>query len=413
MTRYIVTGSYNGQDSLGDECLLKCVMARIAACDSEAEFDIHLHDRDTPFVEQLAARADCHIMPGLQTIFWSWRARFERISIPRPLSTALAALSFPLLLILAAIFDVASVRRTLASLFSAKAIFIYGGTQFSGKWYWVNAPYYMLSCLLVRLSGGRAFLCQQQYGPQTAAQAWLMRVFIRVLVSDWRTRSAVDLDLLAPIATASHEIYDEVFSNQQLYPTMPAQTPAEHILVNLRATTFDNEDDLEGGQFGAFPALVDALQVQFNLPIVFFAVSDASFCDDDAAFEFLKAAAQNPSAYSSIGRVRDEFHLFELANRARFTLSMSFHGCILSGIGGAPFVPVTEGQYYDYKYADFPKYAGDQDTPLIALSDCDVGRDSARIAQYVQSYNPETSQAARDAGDALGKTFYDGAVNRG
>jgi hypothetical protein len=119
---------------------------------------------------------------------------------------------------------------------------------------------------------------------------------------------------------------------------------------------------------------------------------------------------RNPERLTSIGRVRDERHLFDLANRAKLAISMSFHGCLLSGIGGAPFIPVTEGEYYDYKYASFDKYTGGQGIPLISLSKCDAEADLERIVAFVERFDRPTFSRTREAASALADGFYAEAI---
>jgi hypothetical protein len=146
------------------------------------------------------------------------------------------------------------------------------------------------------------------------------------------------------------------------------------------------------------------------VPAVFFAVSDATFCNDDAAYAAMKDMSRAPERLSSAGRVRDEYHLFELAQEARVTISMSFHGCLLSAIAGAPFVPVTEGVYYNYKYAGFDKYTGGQGTPLVSLSGHDTAADFERVRDFVDRFDASLVCETREAASELTDKFYRNAI---
>ncbi|MDA9982975.1 polysaccharide pyruvyl transferase family protein, partial [Gammaproteobacteria bacterium] len=65
----------------------------------------------------------------------------------------------------------------------------------------------------------------------------------------------------------------------------------------------------------------------------------------------------------------DEFDFIHEATKARACISMSFHGAILSMIGGCPSIPVTMGDYYDYKYIGFSSYNPSEPIPLISLAE--------------------------------------------
>ncbi len=167
---------------------------------------------------------------------------------------------------------------------------------------------------------------------------------------------------------------------------------------------------MDAEAYQIFAHLIDRLVDRYNLPVVFFGVSGASFCDDDAAFGAIARFARHASRMESAGRVRDEFHLFDLAREAKLTISMSFHGCLLSGIAGSPFIPVTEGNYYDYKYADFDKYTGNQGVPLVSLSRCDPATDLERIAEYVEKFDADRLTETREAASRLADAFYSNAI---
>jgi len=117
-----------------------------------------------------------------------------------------------------------------------------------------------------------------------------------------------------------------------------------------------------------------------------------------------------PERIESIGRIRDEYQLIELAQDAQVTISMSFHGCLLAGIGGSPFIPITEGKYYNYKYAGFDKYTGMQGVPIIELTDCEPNEDADRIVEFVNQYDYRKMQVARVEASNLLDEFYNKAM---
>lgn len=397
MTTVVLAGSYNGQDSLGDECLLKATVEQVYFHSPRAEIVIHLHGADTPFSRSYAASADIRMTRGLQSALWRAESLTQRLRIPLVFQPAVSRL---LLLHLG--------YEAVRDLKSADAFFIFGGTQFAGQWYSLNAPAYLRSARIVQESGGKVFFGPQQYGPLSEISAAELRLTLVQVASDWRTRNRRDAELLEPDAARreSRVVYDEVFSNTRLYPTRSSNKRHRHILFNLRLTTFDTDAPMASEQFAAITIMMDSLSRTFDLPVVFFAVSDATFCDDNATLAAIRKFSAAPDRYSSIGRVRDEHHLMDLAQDAAVVVSMSFHGCILSGIGGTPFVPIQEGQYYDYKYVDFDKYSGDQSVPLIALAHCDPAGDTKRITDYVGRFRLSRMQEARELACKLVDEFY-------
>jgi hypothetical protein len=212
-----------------------------------------------------------------------------------------------------------------------------------------------------------------------------------------------------PAVRAQREIYDEVYSATRLYPSRSPCAPA-HILFNLRHTTFDERNAMADERYHVFSQLVDKIVDHFNLPAMFFGVSGSTFCDDDAAFRAVAKYAVNGGSLTNVGRVRDEEQLFDLASKALLTVSMSFHGCLLAGIAGSPFVPVTEGGYYDYKYVDFDKYTGGQRSPLISLSNCNPEDDLRRIIRFVDRFDRTKIVRAREAASDLADGFYANAI---
>jgi polysaccharide pyruvyl transferase WcaK-like protein len=408
MTRIVLTGSYNGQDSLGDECLLRAVVHRLRALEPACDIEVQLHGTDTAFSRRFADESGTRLATGLQTGLWRLAHVARRLRLPARLADNIALAVGPI----AGALGWSRLGRPMAALRNADLFFIYGGTQFSGQWYRLNAPAYLWSARVVKRHGGRVVFGPQQYGPLSSEDARELRGALAEVVDDWRTRNTADLEMFAVDAgeRARRLVYDEVFSAVGCYPSLHRHA-ADHLLVNLRAMSFDDDIVLAAERYAGFAALLDRLMLTSGLPVVFFGVSDGSFCDDDAAFRAIRSRVSQPDRLSTIGRIEDEHALFRLAQRAQLVVSMSFHGCILSGIAGAPFVPVTEGRYYDHKYVDFDRYTGGQGVPLLALSDIDPDADADRIEAYVRRFDVERVRAARVMADRQLDAFYRGILS--
>lgn len=405
--RVALTGSFAGQDSLGDECLLKSVVARLRHHRPDVKIEFQLNDPRNPFIIKEAISSDFDVERGLQYSMHRLAHLLGRLHIPSYLLRRVSEQGIGV----AAYLDLFGVRDAVQRLKRSDAFFVFGGTQFAGQWFKLNAPSYLCSAEIVRDAGGCVFFGPQQFGPLAEEDAQKLRRYLSEVVSDWRTRNNLDAELLESDVSrrAARIVYDEVFSATRAYPSLSRQA-FSYLLFNLRHMTFDDETILGVERYRAFAALVDSLVKHYRLPAVFFGMSGATFCDDDAAFDAVRQLSNSPDMLSNIGRVRDEHHLFELARAARVTVSMSFHGCILAGIAGVPFVPVTEGNYYDYKYAEFDKYTANQGVPLVSLSDCNVARDLDRISNFVDRFDPEAVADARHVASDLTDEFYVHAV---
>lgn len=406
----IVTGSYNGQDSLGDECLLKAVVFRIRKFLPSSQILVQLHDLNTPFIGSFATDFKVEISTGLQTPLWRAEHLMRRLKMPD------GFIKWARLRVvrLFAKLNYFQTRQIKAHLRAAEAFFVYGGTQFSGQWYSLNAPALLASAQLTHNAGGKVIFGPQQYGPLKTHERAELKRFLAKSVDSWVTRNELDIGLLADREADRNDrlVYDEVFSATELYPSSRGQAP-EYFLVNLRSMTFDTNDEINRADFKRIALLIDELIQEYELPAVFFGVSDSTFCDDASVLDTLKAHLTDPTKISSVGRVKDEFELFELAHKAKFTLSMSFHGCILSGIAGCAFVPVTEGKYYDHKYVDFDKYTGNQGVPIVSLSTLDVKETRAQIATYVSKFDIGQVEQTRLKASGILDSFYSSALPRG
>ncbi len=75
-------------------------------------------------------------------------------------------------------------------------------------------------------------------------------------------------------------------------------------------------------------------------------------------------------------------------------------------IGSCPAVPVTSERYYDYKYADFDRYTGGQDVPIVSLQGSNPEQASERIVHYFERYQPARTAVAREQATAQISQWY-------
>jgi len=157
----------------------------------------------------------------------------------------------------------------------------------------------------------------------------------------------------------------------------------------------------------AFINLLVALQHRLGLPFKLFQMSGPSFSDDKRFITFLKQENIRSLQLEVVPPFTKGEDLIGLASQAYGTLSMSFHGCILSMIGDCPAIPINLGKYYDYKYADFARYVPRQDVPIVYLNDLNNLEELAdRICSYFLKYQPTATAIAREKADNKIKQWY-------
>jgi hypothetical protein len=270
-------------------------------------------------------------------------------------------------------------------------VIIFGGTNFTRQWFYLNIPYYFLTTLIAKICRARVYFTPQQYGPMTPLQRFLTRIWIRLLVDDYRVRNPLCLkELNVPVALrAGKEICDEVYSNRHLYPVVEnrVEENEEYVLINLRGSNLVEGQVTDELNLENFADFLIRLHNRFHLPYIFFSVSDGSFCDDNYTYERLKILLPTDIILRSVGRVRDADYLIALAEKALACISMSFHGCLISGMAGIPYMPVTNGGYYDYKYAGFSKYGDGWQIPLLTLDNRMTDSELENIVSYIKTYD--------------------------
>lgn len=399
MNTVLLLGSYTGQDSFGDVCLLRCVVTQFqtvfgpevrTVCDIEEN-----HDTVTDVVPGGE-------MTEISRVFSIWFNRLRRLRFPLWLQMIATITVFPLWLTITAENRLA-LECVLQEIQSCSCLYFYGGTQLSEQWFAINFPPLFFLIALCRVFGKPVYWGPQQYGPERNWQQRWLRFAVRYFVTDVRARNENCARLLA--LPESKLLYDEVFSCIARYPLC-----ADHarqrtfILVNMRASNFLR--DATDAEFHVFGELLRRLHQRLGLPFKLFQMSGSSFCDDQQLKRFLDDNGFSHIPVEILPALDEEQELIELATRAYGTVSMSFHGCLFSMIGGCPAVPVISGKYYDYKYADFDRYTGGQHIPLISLESFNFDQAVDSIIEYFDRYRPARTAAVRKRAAAQIEKWY-------
>ena len=403
--RVLLLGSYNGQDSLGDECLLKSVVRQYRERLVDVEFVLHC-DQTTPVTESLESEGVTS-NPGLQTLFWTLRSQLRHTRLPVPVVGVVATLLFPLYFLALWTLNRRDVRRVVRQIRASDKLHVFGGTNFSRQWFWMNFPHYVATSVFARLGGARTVLSPQQIGPMTGWQRFLFRIWLTLLVDDYRVRnlSCVNEVGLDPLKYTC----DEVFSNRRLYPIVETRPDeSSKLLVNVRGGPMTDESGYQTRELAGLAQLLKALHRQLDLPLVFFSVSGESFYDDNRTYESI-ASLLEATPHSNAGRVDTDADLFRLAEESYACVSMSFHGCILCTVRGIPAVPLVDGFYYEHKYSDFDIYGDGQPVPLIRLADATASVNP--VLDYMRNFDASAAALGRTEACRLVERFYDQTVS--
>ena len=149
-----------------------------------------------------------------------------------------------------------------------------------------------------------------------------------------------------------------------------------------------------------FCDVVGGVAKKMDLTIRLFCMSSWRFADDLAGREHLERRL-NKGKRLEVVPYTDEYDLITAATKARGCISMSFHGCILSMIGGCPSIPVTLGDYYDFKYRGFADYNPILPIPLISLAKPVMDKTAQACVDYLQKYNGTAVQAERKRSEKM------------
>lgn len=404
--KILLIGSYNGHDSLGDECLLESVITQFNRIFDQPQFVLHAHAPGTGFCKKLGSRYSFEANQGLQSLFWEWRNKWRHLRTPMAIYGIFASITFPFYLLASLLDPKSRGSVALRQIAGADIVFVFGGTNFSRQWFWLNAPYYIATSLLAKLFGGRTYLATQQYGPMTSSQTLLMKSWLRSLVSDFRARNPACLKLLGE-TDGARETWDEVYSNRFLYPIVDRKCGTDSfILLNLRGGDLIGRAGYSRADISSFVEFLRIIHERTHLPFRFFAVSGVEFCEDEQTVSALQM--ELGAAFElNIGRVADGQQLAELGQSAAACISMSFHGCILSGMAGIPFVPITDGTYYDHKYIGFDKYGDGQALPIVQLLGCSPKDDADRVLEYLTHFACEAAARQRLRAAERLESYYD------
>lgn len=342
---------------------------------------------------------------GVQTYFWKWDAFLFRFIRNKDFLRRVTWLTF-------LFFGRWLMRRwpgsrqALKDVETADGIVIYGGTNFSKQWWWLQNPAYTLCRLW---SKAPVLLAPQQYGPMEPDQLRGFRQGLLDHAAGILCRNPDDLKLLGLEQQPDLLVRDEVFSNVRLYPApLEASRPlAEReaiLLVNMRFSRdflFESETEV----LDRFCELVGGVAAKLGLTPKLFCMSSWRFADDLAGREHLEKRL-NGGKRLEVVPYTDEYDLITAATRARGCISMSFHGCILAMIGGCPSIPVTLGDYYDFKYRGFADYNPSRPIPLLSLASAFETKTIQACADYLSSFEGDSVQNERKrSGELIDRTY--------
>jgi polysaccharide pyruvyl transferase WcaK-like protein len=222
-------------------------------------------------------------------------------------------------------------------------------------------------------------------------------------------RNPDDLKLLGLENRPELLVRDEVFSNTAQYPapaeaTRPWFEREPVLLVNMRFSRdflFESDTAL----LDRFCDVVGGVARKLGLTPKLFCMSSWRFADDLAGREHLEKRL-NAGKRLEVVPYTDEYELIAAATRARGCISMSFHGCILAMIASCPSIPVTLGDYYDFKYRGFADYNPKRPIPLLSLAQPADPRTVEQCCEYLQKYENEPVQQERKrSGELIDRAY--------
>jgi polysaccharide pyruvyl transferase WcaK-like protein len=272
-------------------------------------------------------------------------------------------------------------------------MFLFGGTQFTQQWWTMNVVPYML---MARMADLPVYLGPQQYGPMMDEQQERTQAFIRERIRDVRFRNRACMPFLGMGGETDKLVRDEVFSNTQVYPVTAERSGSsgpKNVLVNYRGQQNFLTDGEAQRKLDHLVAYLEALEGRLECVFTFFSVSGPPFCDDTEHIEYVRE--QMPDTDIRELPYTDAYDHIEAAKDAYAAVSMSFHGCILSMIGGCPAIPVTHGAYYNHKYIGFEDYNPSADIPIFYVDERPSDDLVEASLRYFKTYDPEAVAAER------------------
>jgi polysaccharide pyruvyl transferase WcaK-like protein len=385
----LLIGSYNGQDSFGDKGLIRSVVTNFRhQCGAGITFLSHIHEN----IEDVhRVTSEVVFKRGFSPFFRVWFAKLRHLRLPKTLHLAMAVISFPCWMLLTA-ENRRNLRDIICDMKQASCLYFYGGTQLSEQWFNFNFPPLAFTILISWILRRPVYFGPQQYGPENHSQQRWLKLILRLFVCDVRVRNAGCLKMLE--LPQSKLLLDEIYSCSSRLPICSThQRKRSFILINMRGSNFLRSSAT--AELFRFMEILDAVYQDLALPYRLFQMSGKSFCDDTCLVTLLEQERFAHLPVEVLAPFDQEQELVELAKNAYGTVSMSFHGCILSMIGGCPAIPVTSGEYYNHKFADFNRYAGGQVVPIVTLQSSTPKQIARIIVQYFECYKPEVTACTR------------------
>lgn len=405
MNNILLVGSYNGQDSLGDKCLLRAVAYRFKKhLKKSSNIIFHLHN-PTEFSTELKD-VPAIANQGIQSLYWDYNDQLLRFRLSQNFTRKFSELTFSI-----AYHSLYKSRKqntrkiAEAQLNNCALMFVFGGTNFSKQWWWLNIVPYMLTSKMYNLP---VYFGTQQYGPMLIEQQKRTQKFMKSNVKDVRFRNPACFAELGYDDAFNKLTRDEVFSNIDLYPNSTIRSGNEEkrktILINYRGTQ-DFLLENPKSEINRLGLLMNKLGESYDCNFLFFSVSGASFADDTESINKLREIVDSKYNFSTLPYT-NEFDLIEKAKECYACVSMSFHGCILAMIGGCPAIPLSSGDYYDHKYISFEEYNPNLPIPIVYLSK-ELSTTTYRdITDYFDKFEIEPVIRERERSNQLIDNYY-------
>ncbi len=402
-------GSYNGQDSMGDKCLLRVVSARFRRLLSD-DVPIYFHAENTEELQPGGSLEETPVtaQQGVQSYLGNWHSKLRHARLPEGWHRAASMKTFPLATKTIYRTD-DTLQKALQQLRQSAFMFLFGGTQFTQQWWELNVVPYML---MARMADLPVYFGPQQYGPMTDEQQRRTQAFIRERVRDIRFRNRACMPFLGMEGESEKLVRDEVFSNTQVYPVAEERSGSsgpKNILVNYRGQQNFLTDGSARQKLDHLVAYLDALEERLDCVFTFFSVSGPPFCDDTEHIDYVRK--QMPDADIRELPYTNAYDHIEAAKDAYAAVSMSFHGCILSMIGGCPAVPVTHGDYYNHKYIGFSDYNPAQTIPIFYVADAPDAALVDESIDYFEQYDPQAVAEERRRSNEKIESYYRGILD--
>lgn len=405
MNNILLVGSYNGQDSLGDKCLLRAVAYRFKKhLKKDSNIIFHLHN-PTEFSTELK---DIPVVAnqGLQSLYWNFNSQIARCRLSQNITRIISELTFPIAYYSLYKKYQKNIRKNANDqLKDCAFMFVFGGTNFSKQWWWINIVPYMLTAKMYNLP---VYFGTQQYGPMLPKQQKRTQYFIKKNVKDLRFRNPACFAELGYENAFDKLTRDEVFSNIDLYPNSKIRSgnneKRKTVLINYRGAQDFLLEDPES-EINRLGILMNKLGKTYDCNFMFFSVSGASFADDTEGINKLRKIVDIKYNFSTLPYT-NEFDLIEKAKECFACVSMSFHGCILAMIGGCPAIPLSSGDYYDHKYISFEEYNPSLPIPVIYVSKELSTTDYTKVTEYFDKFETEPIIRERERSNQLIDNYY-------